>query len=119
MTANLTHICLFTDDVQRLAKFYGAVLEKPVPSEDTMYLEFNFESGAILSIYHIDGQNELAPGSAAVRHNKSSILEFNVKDVDAEYGRLTEFGVDWVKPPTTQGWGNRSIYTSMIQMAIS
>ncbi len=39
------------------------------------------------------------------------ILEFRVDDVDAEYERLHFIpGLTWVKPPTTQPWGNRSIY---------
>ena len=37
------------------------------------------------------------------------ILDFLVDDVDAEYGRITALGVEWVMPPTTQPWGNRSM----------
>lgn len=110
MAARLTHVCLFTDDVQKLAKFYGAVLDVPVPSDNTVYIQFNLEGGAYLSIYHIDEQNKLAPDSAALRQNRSTILEFHVDDVDGDYERLTAIGVDWVKHPTTQEWGNRSIY---------
>jgi len=49
------------------------------------------------------------PGSATPAHNQSAILEFRVSDPDAEYARLRDF-VKWVKPPTTQPWGMRSIY---------
>ena len=38
------------------------------------------------------------------------ILEFRVADVDQEYGRLQSLVKIWVKPPTTQPWGTRSIY---------
>ena len=41
------------------------------------------------------------------------MLEFQVEDVDADYARLQQAHhvvIEWVKPPTTQGWGNRSIY---------
>jgi catechol 2,3-dioxygenase-like lactoylglutathione lyase family enzyme len=37
------------------------------------------------------------------------ILDFLVDDVDAEYQRVARLGVDWVLPPTTQPWGNRSM----------
>ncbi len=40
----------------------------------------------------------------------SVMFEFEVDDVDAEYERLRGYGVEWVKLPTTQPWGNRSIY---------
>jgi uncharacterized glyoxalase superfamily protein PhnB len=29
--------------------------------------------------------------------------------VDAEYPRVAALGVEWVMPPTTQPWGNRSM----------
>jgi uncharacterized glyoxalase superfamily protein PhnB len=32
-----------------------------------------------------------------------------VDDVDAEYRRIAALGVDWVLPPTTQPWRNRSM----------
>jgi uncharacterized glyoxalase superfamily protein PhnB len=72
-------------------------------------IEFNTEQGN-LSIYSADMLNELTPDSAFPASNRSVILEFMVDDVDAEYERLQEVAVEWVKPPTTQPWGNRSIY---------
>lgn len=110
MTARLTHVCLFTDNVQKLANFYAMALGVPVPSDNAVYVQFNLDGGAYLSIYQIDEQNSLAPNSAELRHNRSTILEFHVDDVDKEYERLTEVGVEWVKHPTTQEWGNRSVY---------
>lgn len=110
MAARLTHVCLFTDDVQKMVNFYGAVLGVTVPQDLTVYFQFEMEGAAVLSIYNIEEQNNLAPGSAELRHNRSTILEFQVDDVDEEYGRLTALGVEWVKHTTTQAWGNRSIY---------
>jgi len=37
------------------------------------------------------------------------ILDFLVDDVDAEYERIAALGVDWVTPPVTQPWGNRTM----------
>ena len=37
------------------------------------------------------------------------MLDFEVSDVDAEYQRVAALGVEWVMPPTTQPWGNRSM----------
>ncbi len=37
------------------------------------------------------------------------ILDFLVDDVNAEYERIVALDLDWVMPPTTQPWGNRSM----------
>jgi len=110
MPAKLSHVCLFTDDVQALTRFYEFVLDMPADSNLGTYVQFKTEGAAILAIWEIAEQNEHAPGSAELRMNKSSILEFRVKDVDKEFGRLSEYGVQWVKEPTTQPWGTRSTY---------
>jgi uncharacterized glyoxalase superfamily protein PhnB len=55
-------------------------------------------------------QEQYIPGSAEAAHNKSAILEFMVVDVDQEYARLRNLVKTWIKPPTTQVWGTRSIY---------
>ncbi|MGI8825201.1 MAG: VOC family protein [Chloroflexota bacterium] len=45
-----------------------------------------------------------------IGHNRSIMLEFRVSDVDQQYARLQRKDIAWVKPPSTQEWGNRSIY---------
>jgi catechol 2,3-dioxygenase-like lactoylglutathione lyase family enzyme len=104
-----THTCIITDDVKVLSLFYEEVLGIKAVYYGKDYSEFNTERGT-LSIYRADMFNELAPNSAFPAYNRSVILEFSVEDVDAEYERLQEVAVEWVKPPTTQPWGNRSIY---------
>jgi len=37
-------------------------------------------------------------------------LEFEVEDVDREFERLKALDVIFVKPPTTQAWGRRSVW---------
>ena len=64
----------------------------------------------MLSIFSASAQDKYIPGSAESAKNRSVILEFRVADVDAEYQRLQGVVKVWVKPPTTQPWGTRSIY---------
>jgi uncharacterized glyoxalase superfamily protein PhnB len=64
----------------------------------------------VLAIFSADAQEKYIPGSAAAGNNKSAILEFRVAEVDLEYARLQGLVKTWVKPPTTQSWGTRSIY---------
>ena len=101
----LTYTCLFTNDVGSLAEFYGSILDL----EPTLYGDVA-TGGGTLSIYSVEAQNALAPGSAKAGANQSMILEFQVADVDTEYERLTRRGVPIVKGLTTQEWGNRSFY---------
>ena len=86
------------------------MLETPATVYGTDYMEFSTD-GAVLSLYAVKAMEELAPG--AVREGGTGgamIMEFRVEDVDREYRRLQAHDIAWVKPPTTQPWGNRSIY---------
>ena len=105
----LATTCLITNDVKRLTSFYQHVLDtKPnVASEN--YVEFRTGAG-VLAIFAVQAQERYIPGSAKAGQNNSAILEFRVGDVDAQYAALHNFVKTWVKPPTNQPWGTRSIY---------
>lgn len=104
----LINTCLITRDVQRLAGFYAHVLQMEPLKVSTSYVEFRTGTG-VLALFAADAQEKYIPGSATAGQNRSAILEFRVQDPDGEYVRLRGF-VDWVKGPTTQPWGTRSIY---------
>jgi len=108
-TPKLTNSCLITSDVDRLIKFYEPVLGLKAKRSGENYAEFHTGAG-VLAIFSADAQEKYIPGSAEAAENKSVILEFKVGDVDREYGRLQGLVKTWVKPPTTQPWGTRSIY---------
>jgi catechol 2,3-dioxygenase-like lactoylglutathione lyase family enzyme len=104
----LRNTCLITKDVPRLVDFYSHVLRIPANATGNDYAEFR--TAGVLAIFSADAQEKYIPGSTQAGSNKSIILEFEVKDVDQEYARLQKIVKDWVKPPTTQPWGTRSIY---------
>ena len=106
----LTHACLVTDDVATLRRFYETVLRMPPTRAHDDYVEFATPSGAALSIYSRTKLEPYAPGATQPGSNRAVMLEFEVSDVDAEYARLRALPIDWVKTPSTQPWGNRSIY---------
>jgi catechol 2,3-dioxygenase-like lactoylglutathione lyase family enzyme len=110
-TVKFTHVCLITKKLETLRDFYREVLqvEPKVYQED--YLEFPVE-GAILSLYRQESLEKTVPGAMQAGRNQSVMLEFQVGDVDREYARLKQsrLPLDWVMPPTTFPWGNRSIY---------
>jgi catechol 2,3-dioxygenase-like lactoylglutathione lyase family enzyme len=105
----LAHTCLITENVKRLVEFYEPILQQKANWSGDDYAEF--AAGAeVLAIFSSSAQEKYIAGSADAAKNRSVILEFKVADADAEYRRLRTMVSTWVKPPTTQPWGTRSIY---------
>jgi len=105
----LVNTCLITTDVNRLSSFYTQVLGiEPHKSGDD-YVEFRTSRG-VLALFAASAQEKYIPGSARPGENHSLILEFEVNDVDREYARLHDVVKTWVKEPSTQPWGTRSVY---------
>ena len=107
--AVLQSTCLISADVRRLVEFYEPVLNRKANWSGQDYAEFPTSAG-VLAIFSAAAQEKYIPGSAKPATNRSVILEFKVADVDAEYRRLQPLVKTWVKRPTTQPWGTRSIY---------
>ena len=105
----LEHTCLITNSVRQLVDFYEPVLGQKAKWSGPDYAELE-TGGAILAIFSAEAQEKYIPGSTEAAKNRSMILEFKVADVDQEYRRLQKLVKTWVKPPTTQSWGTRSVY---------
>jgi catechol 2,3-dioxygenase-like lactoylglutathione lyase family enzyme len=101
-------ISIVTEDVARLRDFYTAVLRTTAGGDDTFTaLRTN---GATLSLFVRAGMEAMAPGSMRGAGTGAFTLEVEVDDVDGEYERLAALDVTFVKPPTTQPWGRRSVW---------
>lgn len=103
---------IVTDDVARLAGFYGRLLGVPVTLND-YYVEVQagpasvgFSRRRFTEYRDEDGRHA---ARASRRRQDQVILDFLVDDVDAEYPRIAALGVEWVLLPATQPWGNRSM----------
>ncbi|HLY43245.1 MAG TPA: VOC family protein [Terracidiphilus sp.] len=105
----LVDACLITRDVKRLVRFYEPILQSKAKWSGQDYAELATSAG-VLAIFSSSAQEKYIPGSAEAAKNRTVILEFEVADVDAEYKRLQDLVKIWVKAPTTQPWGTRSIY---------
>jgi catechol 2,3-dioxygenase-like lactoylglutathione lyase family enzyme len=103
---------IVTDDVEGLAGFYARLLGAPVALNE-YYVEIEAGSASVgfskrrFTEYRED-DGAPAAGRGQPRQDEI-ILDFLVDDVDAEYPRVASLGVEWVLPPTTQPWGNRSM----------
>jgi uncharacterized glyoxalase superfamily protein PhnB len=108
-TPALINTCLITKNVAQLVSFYEKVLQIPAKTTGSDYAEFSTGVG-VLAIFFADAQEKYIPHATEPANNHSAILEFEVGDVDQEYARLQSVVKTWVKPPTTQPWGTRSVY---------
>ena len=105
----LINTCLITKDVSRLSAFYAQALQVEPRKAGEDYVEFRTSAG-VLALFAADAQEKYIPGSATAGQNHSAIIEFRVGNVDEQYARLRSLVKTWVKGPTTQPWGTRSIY---------
>jgi len=101
---------IVTGDVEGLAGFYARLLGVPTALNE-YYVEIQAGPASVgfcrrrFTEYREAG----CPAGADGQRRNEIILDFLVDDVDAEYPRIAALGVDWVMPPTTQPWGNRSM----------
>jgi predicted enzyme related to lactoylglutathione lyase len=95
---------IVTDDVAGLAAFYARLVGADVALNE-YYVEV---PAGQMSVGFSRRRFTEYPAQQAQRPHEV-VLDFLVADVDAEYPRIAELGVDWVMPPTTQPWGSRSM----------
>jgi catechol 2,3-dioxygenase-like lactoylglutathione lyase family enzyme len=98
-----------TNNVKQLVDFCKSILVLKAKWSGENYAEFPTGVG-VLAIFSAEAQEKYIPGSTEAARNKNVILEFRVADVDQEYRRLHSLVKDWVKPPSTQPSGTRSVY---------
>ncbi|GMQ64670.1 VOC family protein [Vallitalea maricola] len=101
-------ICLITKDVMALTKFYGKILNVGFEG-DSFHTDIKTQ-GANISIFSINGMEDMASNSMDGAGYGSMTISFKVDNVDEEYERIKELGVQFVKLPQTHPWGSRSFW---------
>src|SRR5258708_18716280 len=98
-----------TDDVERLAAFYAALLQTPVALNE-YYVEVPAGPASVgFCKRRFTAYQRCRPASAGCSGEGDSVLDFGVTDVDAECERVAALGVNWVMRPTDQPWGSRAM----------
>ncbi|MDT5387036.1 MAG: hypothetical protein QOE04_677 [Mycobacterium sp.] len=105
---DLVSIRMITDDLERVVQFYEQVTGVPAARHTPVFAELVLPS-CTLAIGHTQTTQLFGADSARPADNHTVIIEFMVGDVDGEYERLKPMVSEWVQPPTTMPWGNRSI----------
>jgi predicted enzyme related to lactoylglutathione lyase len=104
----LVSLRVITDDLDRLVQFYEHITDVAAVRYTPVFAELITPSFT-LAIGHTQTTQLFGEDSARPADNRSVIIEFKVDDVDGEYTRLQSTVTEWVRPPTTMPWGNRSI----------
>jgi len=99
----LGEVGLLTNDVVRLANFYKLLLGIDNDSNDTTHQTIIAEE-TMLTIYN--------DGSIKNNENQNVCLAFTVDDINFEYKKIVELGVDIIEGPKLRPWGtwNMSFY---------
>jgi catechol 2,3-dioxygenase-like lactoylglutathione lyase family enzyme len=107
----LTHVCLITSQFTKMQEFYRRILSLEPKQFQADYVEFQIP-GAIISLYEEASFAQIAPTGVPKPGTGPMMLELQVANVDREYNRLHSLGlkIDFIMPPTTFPWGNRSTY---------
>ncbi|MDF2801669.1 MAG: hypothetical protein K0S61_1572 [Anaerocolumna sp.] len=94
---------LLSNDVVRLANFYKLFLETENDSNDAVHQTIIAEE-TMLTIYN--------DGSIKNNENQNICLAFTVNDLENEYEKLVNLGVEIIEEPKTRPWGtmNMSFY---------
>jgi predicted enzyme related to lactoylglutathione lyase len=97
----LGEVCLETNDVINMADFYRKIFNLMSHSNDEIH-QFIISEGTTLSIYN--------NGKIKNNQNENISLAFTVEDIDEEYKKLLELGVQIVDPPKIQPWGAKNMH---------
>ena len=100
-------VCLITNDVPTLVKFYKKLLEAESVGDDVYTVLKTKE--AMLSIYSRQAMKDYSPRFPVRETGFSSfVMAFRVNDLNAEYERIKKLGVTSLNPPGADPAGNMS-----------
>lgn len=97
----LGEVCLETNDVNTLSSFYRKILHIAEECRDETH-QFILTEGTTLTVYN--------DGKPKNNSNQNISLAFTVEDVDAEYERLLELGIEVIDPPILRPWGAKNMH---------
>ncbi len=98
MITAVVGITLWTDDLERLYRFYHDTLGLPLHSNHGDFIAF--ELGDIRLNIGIHSQVS-GPSQDPFR----IMAHLGVDDIREEHRRLTALGVEFIRPPEQEGWG--------------
>ena len=98
MINGVVGVNIWTDDLERLRRFYRDTLKLPLHSDHGDFVAFRFGDMRLNLGLHdgVKGQT---------REPYRIMVNLGVEDINAEHQRLREEGVEFIRPPEREGWG--------------
>lgn len=112
MIKRINATVLFVQNFDACVKFYRDILGMSVKETDEGFASFDLE-GQELALMDLSTASQMIseeavqPTQAGVHR---ALLAAFVENTDKVYESLKAKGVEFVKPPTTQPWGQRTAY---------
>ena len=98
MSEGLVGVTIWTEDLERLVQFYRDTLGLKLRSHHGDFVNFDF-GGVRLNL----GYHDRVKGHARDPHR--IMVHLGVSNIQAEYRRLMERGVEFIRAPEQEGWG--------------
>ena len=114
MITKVNATLIMVKDFEASRKFYKDVLEFKIGTDEEGFASFDIGNPTyILAVLDLTKAADMI-SEEAVQPSKEfiprSLFAVWLDDCDAEYERLKARGVHFIKPPTTQPWGQRTAY---------
>lgn len=104
----LTSLRLISKDIKAAVEFYEQIMGATARWYTEDFAELSADSITI-AIGSTRTMQLFSEGLTEFTGTKSTIIEFMVKNVDEEYGRIKSIESEIIQEPTTMPWGNRSL----------
>lgn len=104
----LVSVRLIVKDIKKVVSFYELITGYQAEWLAPVFAEIVTPT----SVVAIGSEETVAlfkENCARPASNQSAILEFLVRDVDKEFNRLKEYGLEFVHEPKNMPWGNRTM----------
>ena len=100
----IDEIGLYTSDVIGMSNFYRALFKLENVSNET-------ENDDVIQFITTDGMGVTIYNDGVTRkeNHQNICLAITVEDVDFEYGRLKNLGIDITEPPVLRPWGAKNM----------
>jgi catechol 2,3-dioxygenase-like lactoylglutathione lyase family enzyme len=109
-------IGLFVNDMEKMVKFYRDIIGFETDWHGDQNAEFKAGNCRLIMFGRKDFKNMVSKEFNYQKGlNGTMEIAFNLKtydEVDKEYNRLMDLGVESVFPPTTMPWGQRTCYVA-------
>jgi len=110
MFGKISAIILLVADAPKLVSFYRDVLEMEVKQESEDWIELSTKEGStVLALYPSRDNKKPSNVKQGLNDGRSTLIGFNVSDLDSVCKELENRGVSFYKRPAEESFGKHAI----------